>query len=104
MLNGCDQFRVAGMEIQIAIADRKDCSATTTNEASRAAKETFRMVRRSPTGISSAADTALLIPVGLLRTILNVSLAARDASFVVVAEQSFRSAMAIWISIPATRN
>ena len=59
MLNGCDQFRVAGMEVQIAIADRKDCSATTTNEASRAAKETFRMVRRSPTGISSAADTAL---------------------------------------------
>src|SRR5436309_8640330 len=59
MLNRCDGFQVAGMEIQIAIADGKDCSATAAHQPPRAPKQMLGVIRRTPRGTGSAADAAL---------------------------------------------
>src|SRR5436309_9489745 len=59
MLNRCDRFQVPGMEIEIAIADRKSGSAAAAHQPGRAAEEVIALIRGSPTGFSGAADAAL---------------------------------------------
>ena len=44
MLDRSDGFRIAGMEIQITVADGKSCPAATAHQLARAAEQMFRMI------------------------------------------------------------